>query len=50
MAASDGATMSTADRTTPRKLAALLRAQMRNIAPFLTLIFLSAFFAAGQCR
>jgi len=48
MAASDGATMSRADRTTPQRLAALLRAQMRNIAPFLTLILLSAFFAIAS--
>ena len=48
MAASDGATMSPADRTLPRRLAALLRAQMRNIAPFLTLILLSAFFAIAS--
>jgi ribose transport system permease protein len=48
MAASDGATMSPAERKTPRRLAALLRAQMRNIAPFLTLILLSAFFAIAS--
>ena len=30
----------------PRTIGALLRAQMRNIAPFLTLIFLTGFFAA----
>ena len=33
------------DRKRPRGLGAMLRSQMRNIAPFLTLIFLSAFFA-----
>jgi len=47
MATSDGATVAPADRT-PHKLAALLRSQMRNIAPFLTLIFLSAFFAIAS--
>src|SRR6201997_1911155 len=47
MASSDGATVAPADRT-PHKLATLLRSQMRNIAPFLTLIFLSAFFAIAS--
>src|SRR6201993_1745309 len=32
----------------PRGLATFLRSQMRNIAPFLTLIFLSAFFAVAS--
>src|SRR6201987_2995004 len=32
----------------PRGVATFLRSQMRNIAPFLTLIFLSAFFAAAS--
>jgi ribose transport system permease protein len=32
----------------PRGIGALLRAQMRNIAPFLTLIFLTGFFAAAS--
>ena len=31
-------------------LATLLRTQMRNIAPFLTLIFLTAFFAIARDR
>ena len=31
-----------------RRIGALLRAQMRNIAPFLTLIFLTGFFAAAS--
>jgi ribose transport system permease protein len=35
-------------RGTPRGLASFLRSQMRNIAPFLTLIFLSAFFAVAS--
>src|SRR6201987_5220507 len=37
-------TVPAADRK-PRGIASFLRSQMRNIAPFLTLIFLSAFFA-----
>src|SRR6201987_4081890 len=36
-----------ADRK-PRGVATFLRSQMRNIAPFLTLIFLSAFFAVAR--
>jgi len=32
----------------PRRIGTLLRAQMRNIAPFLTLIFLTGFFAAAS--
>src|SRR5258708_32434912 len=44
---SEGVTVS-ADRKRPRKLAAVLRSQMRNIAPFLTLICLSGFFAAAS--
>ena len=38
----------TADRKRPRGLAAMLRSQMRNIAPFLTLICLFSFFAAAS--
>jgi ribose transport system permease protein len=41
-----GESVTAADRKRPRKIAAMLRSQMRNIAPFLTLICLSAFFAA----
>ena len=37
-----------ADRKRPRGLAAMLRSQMRNIAPFLTLICLFSFFAAAS--
>ena len=37
-----------ADRKRPRGLAAILRSQMRNIAPFLTLICLFSFFAAAS--
>jgi ribose transport system permease protein len=44
MATSESATA----RGTPRGLASFLRSQMRNIAPFLTLIFLSAFFAVAS--
>ncbi|UFX49049.1 ABC transporter permease [Bradyrhizobium sp. 41S5] len=47
MASSDSAT-SPADHQRPRGLAPFLRSQMRNIAPFLTLIFLSAFFAIAS--
>src|SRR5258708_6544501 len=48
MATSEGARASATDRTPPRRLAAMLRSQMRNIAPFLTLIFLSGFFAGAS--
>ncbi len=37
-----------ADRKRPRGLAAMLRSQMRNIAPFLTLICLFGFFAVAS--
>src|SRR5437879_5379911 len=37
-----------ADRKRPRRIAAMLRSQMRNIAPFLTLICLFGFFAAAS--
>ena len=37
-----------ADHKRPRGLAAMLRSQMRNIAPFLTLICLFGFFAAAS--
>jgi len=37
-----------ADRKRPRGIAAMLRSQMRNIAPFLTLICLFGFFAAAS--
>ena len=48
MATSEGATASPADRTPPRKLAAMLRSQMRNIAPFLTLAALVIFFSVAS--
>src|ERR1700743_1443161 len=46
MATSESAT--TRSDHKPRGLASFLRSQMRNIAPFLTLIFLSLFFAAAS--
>jgi len=47
MASGDSAT-TPADHKRPGGLAPFLRSQMRNIAPFLTLIFLSAFFAIAS--
>jgi ribose transport system permease protein len=48
MAAGDNVTVSAADRKPPRSIAAWSRSQMRNIAPFLTLICLSGFFAVAS--
>ena len=48
MATGESVTISATDRKRPRKIAAILRSQMRNIAPFLTLICLSGFFAAAS--
>jgi len=49
MASGEGVTVSAAGpKRQPRKLAAMLRSQMRNIAPFLTLICLSAFFTVAS--
>ena len=48
MVADDNVTVSAADRKPPRSIAALFRSQMRNIAPFLTLICLSGFFAVAS--
>ena len=48
MVTGDSATVSATDRKQPRTIAAILRSQMRNIAPFLTLIFLSGFFAVAS--
>src|ERR1700693_5249836 len=49
MASGEGVTASATDpKRRPRKLAAMLRSQMRNIAPFLTLICLSVFFAVAS--
>ena len=47
MTSGESATVAT-DRKRPRGLAAMLRSQMRNIAPFLTLICLFSFFAAAS--
>src|SRR6201981_1732262 len=47
MTSSDGAAART-DHKAPRGVGSLFRSQMRNIAPFLTLIFLSAFFAIAS--
>jgi ribose transport system permease protein len=46
MGSGESVTVSAADRKRPGRITALLRSQMRNIAPFLTLILLSGFFAA----
>src|SRR5689334_20600275 len=46
MATSESATVQSDHK--PRGLASFLRSQMRNIAPFLTLIFLSLFFAVAS--
>ena len=48
MAADESVTIPKLDRQRPRTVAALLRSQMRNIAPFLTLICLSGFFALAS--
>ena len=48
MVTGESATVSATDRKQPRTIATMLRSQMRNIAPFLTLIFLSGFFAAAS--
>ena len=48
MASGESVSVTTAERKQPRRIAAFLRSQMRNIAPFLTLICLSAFFAAAS--
>src|ERR1700742_2612276 len=48
MVTDDSATVSATERKQPRSIAAILRSQMRNIAPFLTLIFLSGFFAIAS--
>jgi ribose transport system permease protein len=47
MVTSESVTVS-ADRARARTIGTVLRSQMRNIAPFLTLIFLSAFFAIAS--
>src|SRR6476646_5668678 len=48
MVTSEGATVPAAGHKRPRGMATFLRSQMRNIAPFLTLILLSGFFAAAS--
>src|SRR3984893_5860838 len=48
MVAGDNVTVSAADRKPQRSIASMLRSQMRNIAPFLTLICLSGFFAVAS--
>jgi ribose transport system permease protein len=48
MATSDSTVVHADERKGSRKLAALLRSQMRNIAPFLTLILLSVFFGIAS--
>src|SRR6266404_568564 len=48
MATDESVAVSAVDRKRLRKVAAILRSQMRNIAPFLTLICLSGFFAAAS--
>ncbi|MGE5157297.1 MAG: ABC transporter permease, partial [Gemmatimonas sp.] len=48
MVSSDSAAVHTEHRKASGKIATLLRSQMRNIAPFLTLIFLSVFFAVAS--
>ena len=48
MAIGESATVPAAGRKRPNSLGVFLRSQMRNIAPFLTLIFLSGFFAAAS--
>src|SRR6476660_27143 len=48
MATSESATAPAADRRHPRSVGTFLRSQMRNIAPFLTLICLFGFFAAAS--
>src|SRR3990170_3398665 len=48
MANDDSVTVSAANRKRPRGFTAMLRSQMRNIAPFLTLICLSGFFAVAS--
>src|SRR5689334_21418823 len=47
MASGESVTVPAADRK-PRRLATVLRSQMRNIAPFLTLICLFGFFAVAS--
>ncbi|MGC2808768.1 MAG: ABC transporter permease, partial [Bradyrhizobium sp.] len=48
MGSGESVTVSAAGHKRSGRIAALLRSQMRNIAPFLTLILLSGFFAAAS--
>ena len=48
MATDDSVAAAAANRNRPRSFAAMLRSQMRNIAPFLTLICLTGFFAVAS--
>ncbi len=48
MVSSDGAVASSSKRNGSSRFSAWLRSQMRNIAPFLTLIFLTVFFAVAS--
>jgi ribose transport system permease protein len=48
MVTNESVAASAVDRKRPGKVATILRSQMRNIAPFLTLICLSGFFAAAS--
>jgi ribose transport system permease protein len=48
MVTGDSAIVSATDRKQPRTFGAIMRSQMRNIAPFLTLIFLTGFFALAS--
>ena len=43
-----GDSVTAGSRKPPRRIGAILRSQMRNIAPFLTLICLFSFFAAAS--
>src|SRR6266705_3795786 len=48
MASDDSVTIPELDRPRSHPIAAMFRSQMRNVAPFLTLICLSGFFAAAS--
>src|ERR1700752_3909699 len=48
MASGESVTVPAAEAKRPRRIGVILRSQMRNIAPFLTLIFLVFFFAAAS--
>src|SRR6478736_10267377 len=48
MASGESVTVPAAEAKRPRRIGAILRSQMRNIAPFLTLICLFGFFAAAS--